>query len=627
MGNTTSSARVTEPVTLPRIWAACQMDSSMPDELKRFNINLLVDDMNKLGANIPVGKRAEETCRAIEEFIPHTEKVCMVGKAASKDAVYRTARQFNNQYGSRISIYKNGVDKTAGYRDVADVCDDMYMVQRRVYRALNNNTLEVKNKLYNSILQLRAQQKALDDEFKEYRALLARGSQLDQVKTNIKKDLLMQQQVVNQINQELSTATSMYKQFVNNNVDPYLKNVGLAHSAITAVHPTIVGAPAASGIVAMTGGAIDAIFNGGKKSSKSSRDNVDGRVLTNLVKGNLNLGLAMRGMQDCFKNLNTTYEEYLFRSRQPIGELEQWVAQKAHEAQLNPSVNNDMYARSLVGACAAALVDQKDYTLQMEGVKGVVKDVVNESCAANNIYTNMKDRIDSCSRDSMCAWIDGSCKVDDQQRYSSETTARYITFNEYTERALMYLRAAIEDPGFDGTLEPLDGRSLSGGTTMLSAYTGSYPNTLGVIVGASGYANELEQLITDKVFTQYFDDNIQPYTHIKLLMQTRSSDAEGIRANEYMSHMCGDVLKYFAKYLKNKYSLKVVDNNQETFLAEVFAAYCKNESHIATFNVNKLIPSITKIDRLFREFYTSEYGVKLFAMHDAHIAPYINPSL
>jgi len=525
MGNLNSTARLTEPVTLPRIWNACQYESSMPPELSKFTIELLADDMNKLGANIPTSGSRDSICRAIHDYLPQAEKVCMVGKdSVSKEKVYRMVELFNNQYGSRIPLYNNGYDGKDGYRPIADLCDDMYSVQKRVTRSLEKNTLEVKAKLINSIAQLRTQQATLDAEFNNYRNLMTKGKNLDGLRGDIRADLANQQKVVMNMKQQQAVLNSMYGQFIAG-----IQPVSIANAG------NVLPAP-----MLMTGGA-------------KSRDSVDSKYIGKLLTSTLNTGIAQQQVLDCFKNMNTTYEEYLYHAYQPDGELERWIKHKEYEAIIDP-VNADFISQSVIGSCAVALVEQKNKVLSKEYVASEFKSMASDSCSAHNKFPHPELRLIECNRDQLCSWINGSCQIADQKRNGPADTAdRFITFNPYTIKALGSLREVIH--------------KCSSKLTV--------PDREDCVV----YSNKIDDAFVRKLFTEIFNKKVAVFDSLGRMVETSSADYEGTKVTKYMSKIYDDLLLGYARFLIRTYNLNViVDKGQDTLLAEAFDAYVNNKT-------------------------------------------------
>jgi hypothetical protein len=536
--------------------------------------------MNKLGANIPTDAPNDKTCRMINDFLPKAEEVCFVGKNADPKAVYRAAEDFNKNYGTAIPIFNNGVNSSNGYRPVADVCDDLYMTQQRIYRALNENTIHVKQKLYDSIIQLRAQQKALDAEFDKYKAVMTRGPMLDGVARNMREDLAMQQQVLNQFNAQKAVLTNNYKALHGT-----LKGLAPMMTPMRPVAPAGVAGVA----IAMAGGA--------------KNSGVDEGQLTSLLRGSVNLGIVAQKLGDCFTMMNTAHDEYVRESAKPIESLKSWVASKQQAALLDDQVNNYGANTPLINACAVALVDQSGYTNNMMAVKHAVKNVAANSCTAENMYTNPAMRELSCKQNTLCAWLNGTCVLNDYgsgKTGPQSTKARYINYDNYTVAAFESLRTYIESIDTSNN---------------------------GVVT-----ANQVEQFFVDKLFTEIFTRKARAYPALAKFLETRSTDTEGVMANKYLSSFYGNLLASFATYLIRKYSLNVKNvANQNTLLKQAYEAYHDANSRdprVKHLNVppakNPLrILDKDSLEKLFADYENSAEAHALFNLHNAHLSKYV----
>jgi hypothetical protein len=576
MGQTLSTGKLTEPVTLPRIWSACQVKASMPPELQEFNIKLLVDDMNKLGANIPTDAPVEKTCKMIHEFLPNAEDVCFVGKNADPKAVYRAAGQFNKNFGTAIPVYKNGINDKDGYRAVHEVCDDMYMTQQRIYRSLNENTIHVKQKLYDSIVQLRAQQALLDKEFEKYKNLMTRGASLDGISKNLKEDLEMQKQILAQFNAQAGVLKDNYTSL---------------HGTLKTLAPHMVGpvgvTPPGLIRVATVGGA-----EGGKRG-------VDEGQLTALLRGSADLAIVGQKLGDCFNLMNTAYDEYVRESAKPVESLKSWVASKQHAALLDDQVNNYGANTPLINECAVALVNSSGYTNNMMAVKKAAKGIVADSCTAENMYTNPALREVSCKQNNLCAWLNGTCVINDYANGKTgpqATKGRYINYDNYTVAAFESLRSFIEEKG----------KASNGVVT----------------------ANQVEQYFIDKLFTEIFTRKARGYSAIAKFLETRSTDGEGIMVNKYLSSFYGNMLASFATYLIRTYSLNVKNiASQNTLLKQAYEAYYDANSSDPrvkglTVNASRILDKAS-LEKLFADYENSREAHMLFDLHNNHLSRYV----
>jgi len=585
MGQVASTQnRLSEPVTLPRIYNACQFDSNMPEELRKFNISLLADDMNKLGANVPTSGSTESICRAVESYIPNAGQVCMIGNKNSKESVYNTAKIFNNQYGTRIPVFKNGVDKSGGYRDVSDICDDMYSVQSRVHRSLENDTSMVKRKLVNGIKELRAQQRMLDTEFSNYYNMLTKGPKLDGLKAQMAKDLQMQQNVVSMVGAERNTLENMY---------------GTYYNGIQAIQPYMQAVPTAT------------IQTGGR-----SRDYM--KDVENIMTGTINTSLMAQGISECFKAMDTSYDEYLAHSRKPVEELRMWVDQKFRESRIDPKNRGKLFNESMVYQCANSLINQRDHVNTIDAVKRATGEAVDEQCRAVNVHNNIKDRQGICEgsfvdsngtvRGSLCAWINGTCQANSATRSGpQQANSRWLEYNQYTINSLNNLRFAISEQ-----CNSDDGECTS------KVPGGGSPED---------YINSMETLFIDKLFGEHFTEKIQTHTSLGKLIDTRSADVEGIQVNEYVSYFHGETLKVLMGYIIDKHELNVSNHGQDTLMAETFVAFANNDCKSGRCNENApYFPSVADMEKVIYEFCTSSTDCEtLYIQHNAWIELYLNP--
>lgn len=162
-------------MTLNRIRTACQRDTSMPEELKKFNVQLLVNDLNTLGFDISLKdsrgreRDSDELCKDIKKAaLPDVEELCMMNaskKGEAMHAVEQMVSMFNKYYGARIQLYKNPLDKSRGKRGISDLCDDLYMVMDKMKRRLTDHPTVVKTKLKRMIDELELQKRKIDGQF------------------------------------------------------------------------------------------------------------------------------------------------------------------------------------------------------------------------------------------------------------------------------------------------------------------------------------------------------------------------------------------------------------------------------------------------------------------------------
>lgn len=181
MGLVHSHQLLTQPVTLNRMRYVCQRNSKLPKELQHFNIELLANDLNKLGFNIQLRDKrgnplsSDKICNEIYMSRPDVEGICMVnnGKVNSSN-VTELAKYFNKHYGTNIPLTVNPMDPSSPKRSIPEVCDDLYLVSDKINRRLTDDVQGVKKKLFESIDQLKTQQRVLDESFGKHIASLKR---------------------------------------------------------------------------------------------------------------------------------------------------------------------------------------------------------------------------------------------------------------------------------------------------------------------------------------------------------------------------------------------------------------------------------------------------------------------
>lgn len=217
MGQQFSQPKLSAEITRNRIRETCLRDDTMAPQLKNFKIKLLVNDLNALGFDIstesPNGRAYsnDQLCQEIrKKTTPSVENVCMLDGRSSKDArnaVELMAKHFNKYYGARISIYKNPLDPSLGKRNVADLCDDLYLVSDKMERKLNDRPKILKKKLQNEIQVLKNYKKALDEKFNSSVITLKRSMDTD----NLQKDLDLSAKLYKIISAELAQQLQLAK--------------------------------------------------------------------------------------------------------------------------------------------------------------------------------------------------------------------------------------------------------------------------------------------------------------------------------------------------------------------------------------------------------------------------------
>lgn len=214
MGQASSS---TANITLDRIRATCQKDSNVPQELQQFNIELLANDMNKLGYDIAIrdsrGKAhsSDEICRRLHESLPPSvESVCMRGPRAGSETLRNLVNHFNKYYGANIFLKKDPRNPRSGDRNVSDVCDDLYLTADRVHNSLQTDTRRIKKQLEDSISSLRVQKNELDNVFAQQLSNLHRGADYDRVSADIGELNALQHGMVGTLDNNLNQLKDIY---------------------------------------------------------------------------------------------------------------------------------------------------------------------------------------------------------------------------------------------------------------------------------------------------------------------------------------------------------------------------------------------------------------------------------
>ncbi len=225
MGQTISAQpKLSGEMTLNRIRTSCQRDDSMPAELKKFNVQLLVNDMNTLGFDIPLqsssGKEydADELCKEIKKkALPDVEELCMMNaskKGEAMHAVEQMVGMFNKYYGARIQMYKNPLDKSRGKRGVQELCDDLYLVMDKMKRRLADRPAEIKGKLQQMISELEYKKKMIDGQFGSMMANLRMAKNQDKMDEKLKLAETLQKIVSDELGKQTHTAREEFGRLV-----------------------------------------------------------------------------------------------------------------------------------------------------------------------------------------------------------------------------------------------------------------------------------------------------------------------------------------------------------------------------------------------------------------------------
>ena len=226
MGQTISAQpKLSGEMTLNRIRTACQRDDTMPSELKKFNVQLLVNDMNTLGFDIPLqsssGKEydADELCKEIKKkSLPDVEELCMMNaskKGEAMHAVEQMVGMFNKYYGARIQLYKNPLDKSRGKRGVQELCDDLYLVMDKMKRRLADRPAEIKGKLRDMITELEYKKRMIDGQFGAMMANLRMAKNQDKMDEKLKLAETLQHIVSDELGKQTHMAREEFGRLIN----------------------------------------------------------------------------------------------------------------------------------------------------------------------------------------------------------------------------------------------------------------------------------------------------------------------------------------------------------------------------------------------------------------------------
>lgn len=236
MGGVLSTNHLTETVTLNRIRQACQRDASLPYEVRLKHVQLLANDLNKLGFKIDIkdskGKNVpvDKICSQVSEVLPNVESVCMY-KVNNKQDLHKGIKSlvdhFNKHYGANIQMYKNifGPKNKENLRPYEQVCDDLYMAQDRIYRNLTDHTNFVKARLMQSIGLLKNYKNALDSDFEHYMMTLGQSNQTDAVSKQMRAVQALRRSVGDMLGKQLGTLEQNYSNLIaayQNRVNPLL---------------------------------------------------------------------------------------------------------------------------------------------------------------------------------------------------------------------------------------------------------------------------------------------------------------------------------------------------------------------------------------------------------------------
>jgi len=239
--NISNQPKLSGEITLNRIRSTCQRDDKMPAELKSFNIALLANDLNALGMDIPIvdlhGRKrsADDICNDIKHATyPDVESVCMVSnKQNAHVAVENMVNNFNKNYGARIQLYKDPLNKSRGKRNLSELCDDLYLVLDKVHRKLTDQPRVIKQKLEDMILMLEERKNAIESRMGPVIASISHARESDKTNQQIKTADTLYKATNSLLNAQLRGAHALAANTIENldiNAFETLGHTGLAGS-------------------------------------------------------------------------------------------------------------------------------------------------------------------------------------------------------------------------------------------------------------------------------------------------------------------------------------------------------------------------------------------------------------
>ena len=263
--------QLSEPITLNRLRHVCQRESKLPYNVKKHETYRLVNDLNKLGFQIPIidkrGKEVpiEELCNRVSEVVPSVDKVCMINKQNANnsiEAIKRLIDHFNQNYGSNILMYKNpyGPKSKENMRPIDEVCDDLYMVEDRIRRAISDNKEVVKKKLLDAVGELQTYKTQLDNDFNNYLFKIQHSSQYDQLQSKLVDATKQKEMVLGHINSQYDMLQNQYNQINKTHSDVVDPLLGVATSNLSTYASTPFYPPGFGGNKLMKHFAMNKLF-------------------------------------------------------------------------------------------------------------------------------------------------------------------------------------------------------------------------------------------------------------------------------------------------------------------------------------------------------------------------------
>ena len=293
--NISTQPKLSGEITLNRIRATCQRDDKMPAELKNFNISLLANDLNALGMEIPLidgrgqKRSSDDICHDIKRITqPDIESVCMISnKRDAHTAIENMVHMFNKNYGARIQLYKDPLNKGKGKRNLAEVCDDLYLVLDKVHRKLTDQPQVIKKKLEDMISQLEERKAHIQSRMLPVIQNIQNARENDQTDEKIRSANTLYDATNSILNAQLRGA---YQLTANTIKDITPESLGLQGSSL------------ASGGLAGNLGTLQSSLKNYEQSRWMGNKPVS-QVASNLLAGAVASGLAVGDCQKCARKL------------------------------------------------------------------------------------------------------------------------------------------------------------------------------------------------------------------------------------------------------------------------------------------------------------------------------------
>lgn len=327
--NISTQPKLSGEITLNRIRATCQRDDKMPAELKNFNVKLLANDLNALGMEIPLidgrghERPSDDICSDIKRIThPDIESVCMISnKRDAHTAIENMVHMFNKNYGARIQLYKDPLNKSKGKRNLAEVCDDLYLVLDKVHRKLTDQPQIIKKKLEEMIKQLEDRKTQIQSRMLPVIQNIQMARENDQTDEKIRNASILYDTTNSLLNAQLRGAYQ------------------LTANTIKEINPESLGLDGSGGLAGNLGTLQSSLKN--YENTRWMGDKPVSEVASNLLAGAVASGLAIGDCQKCARKLGVDIGAL------PRDEVERY---KALHRQLNVAIarsNSDAETQEL----------------------------------------------------------------------------------------------------------------------------------------------------------------------------------------------------------------------------------------------------------------------------------------